>query len=252
MKAEIIKNIKKLDIEFYKIQCKNWIPSVGTGYSGAGKTLENLLGKADDNLILPDYLGIELKTKQDGSEPFIGLFSMALDNKPLQTKRLLNIAGWPSKNNPKCKVFYATINEKDRTYIGEKHSFQLKTDYTAKVVKLCIYDHFHMEMINDLSWSFEQLKCRLEKKLSYLALINVKRWFSKEQNQVYYKYYKITYYKLISFERFLNLIVNGTIRVNIKISYYKSGSRIGEIHDKGSTFEISEEDLEKLFQKIEL
>lgn len=56
-------NIKKLKIEFYKIQCKNWIKNVEKGTSAAGKMLENLLGKEDDNLIIADYCGIELKTK---------------------------------------------------------------------------------------------------------------------------------------------------------------------------------------------
>ena len=52
-------NIEKLKKEIYKIQCKNWIKNTEKGTSSAGKILENLLGKGDDNFIIADYQGIE-------------------------------------------------------------------------------------------------------------------------------------------------------------------------------------------------
>ena len=73
-------NIKKLKTEFYKIQCKNWIKNTEKGTSAAGKILENLLCKDDDNLVIADYYGIELKTKLLYSEPYINLFSMYFIN----------------------------------------------------------------------------------------------------------------------------------------------------------------------------
>ena len=72
-------NLKRLSNEFYRIQCMNWIKNVGKGYSSVGKTLENILGKTDDYESLPDFDGIELKTKLDGSEPYVGLISIVPD-----------------------------------------------------------------------------------------------------------------------------------------------------------------------------
>ena len=63
MKQKLDENIKKLLIEFYLIQCKGWVKSQGKGTSAAGMTLEYLLGKKEDSKALPDYYGIELKTK---------------------------------------------------------------------------------------------------------------------------------------------------------------------------------------------
>lgn len=37
----------------------------------------------------------------------------------------------------------------------------------------------------------------------------------------------------------------------MKVSFYTSQDRYGKIQDKGTTFEIKEEDIEKLFTKIE-
>ena len=75
-------NIKKLLKEFYLIKCKGWVKNTGSGTSSAGTTLEHLFGKQEDALPLPDYLGIELKTKLITSKYEIRLFSAVLDNKP--------------------------------------------------------------------------------------------------------------------------------------------------------------------------
>ena len=111
-------NIKKLKTEFYKIQCKNWIENTEKGTSAAGKILENLLLKEDDNLIIADYYGIELKTKLNYSEPHIGLFSMAPDNRPLAIKEILGKYGWPSKKDRKYKVFFGRFNGGDFNKVG--------------------------------------------------------------------------------------------------------------------------------------
>lgn len=75
----------------------NWIKNRGSGYSSAGKTLENILGKDDDIASLPDFQGVELKTKVDGSEPYIGLFSMVPDSQPLLINKILKTYGQVEK-----------------------------------------------------------------------------------------------------------------------------------------------------------
>lgn len=105
MNQEIFKTIQKLDLKLYKIQCKNWIPSLGSGNSASGKTLETLLGKEEDSNILPDYNGIEIKVRNKYSKYPLHLFSCAFDNKPLEMQRLLKIGGYPDRNNPNFKYF---------------------------------------------------------------------------------------------------------------------------------------------------
>ncbi len=247
---EILKAIKKLKLEFYKIQCKNWIPNQGSGLGSAGRTLEMLLNKDEDQLILPDYLGIELKTKLERSEPYIGLFSMAFDNKPLEMKRLLKIGGYPDKQNPQFNVFHVSVSGNSRRKVGYRYSYQLKVDYLYQVVRLYIFNRYHQVIDWKMSWSFEQLKSRLEHKLNYLAFIPVKRW--NLDGKIYYKYMRITFFKLKDFQTFLKLIEDGTIRVVFKLSYFKSGPHFGEFHDHGTSFEIKEEDLKKLFSVIDV
>ncbi len=92
---KIFRTITRLNIEFYKIQCRNWILSKSNGNGAAGRTLEILLNKKNDTYALPDFYEIEIKTKLIGSESNITLFSMVFDNKPLEIQRLLRIGGYP-------------------------------------------------------------------------------------------------------------------------------------------------------------
>ncbi len=247
MKNEIYEEMKKLKLEFYKIQCKNWIKGNGSSFKSIGETFEELLHKSKDNDILPDYNGIELKTKAEKSQPYMGLFSMALDNRPLRMKKLYELCGYPSRKNKNYKVFYAKIFANKKTNIGYRFSFQLNVNFELKIIQLLIYD-YHTLLNEDMSWSFAELKNRLEHKLTYLAKINAKK--DKIDNQIYFKFTQINFYKLKNFKTFLNLIDNGKIRVNIKLSFHEKGNLLGEIYDKGTTWEIKEDDIEKLFQKI--
>ena len=42
------------------------------------------------------------------------------------------------------------------------------------------------------------------------------------------------------------------IRITFKIGIFREGVRTGEIHDRGTSFEIQESNFEKLFIKISL
>ena len=243
-------NIKKLKTEFYKIQCKNWIENKEKGTSAAVKILENLLLKEDDNLIIADYYGIELKTKLNYSEPHIGLFSMAPDNRPLAIKEILGKYGWPSKKDRKYKVFFGRFNGGDFNKVGLFNDFKLEVDRDLQVIHLVIRNHLTNNINKNISWSFEQLENRLNMKLKYFALIPVsKKIYS---GKTYFKYHNLKLYKLKSFDKFLELIEDGTISVNMKISFYTSKEKYGKIQDKGTTFEIEEKDLEKLFTRIDI
>ena len=106
-----------------------------------------------------------------------------------------------------------------------------------------------MEFIERICyWDFQTLNDRLNAKFKYLALI--KAWPKTVNGQQYYKYYDIEYYKLKSFDAFLDLLIKGKIRVTFKISTFKKGNRLGDIHDRGTGFEIQEIDLYNLFDIV--
>ena len=151
--------------------------------------------------------------------------------------------------NRELKKFNVTINGKTRKYFRDFTSFKLWVDYSKEVVRLLIYNRNNKVVERNMSWSFKELKSRLEHKLNYIALVTYKKYCF--QGKVYFKYTKMDIYKLKSFERFLELIEVGKIQVTFKLYQQEDKENYGKIMDKGTSFEISKDSVEELFQRLE-
>lgn len=248
MITEELNNLKK---EFERIKNMGYVKATRSGYTGIGKTFEDLLGKKEDSLELLDYHGIEIKTKRGYSNSYTTLFGATPQGKKeFEIKRLRNTYGYPDTVYKSQKLLQNSVQANCSTLIGGRFLFKLVVDYEEQKVFLLITDK-NMNFIEKKSyWTFEVLKEKLERKLQYMAL--VKTWPNTINDEEYYKYYDIDFYKLKSFKEFLKLIEDGTIRVTFKIGIFKKGRRAGEIHDRGTSFEIQEIDMLKLFDKIEV
>ena len=250
MNTKIIHAMKELQTNFYKIQCRNWIPSRFAGTGGAGRTLEDLLGLVENSDVLPDYEGIEIKTRYGTDKYPISLFSCAFDSQPMEMKRLLLTCGYQDPKYPDLKRFNTSMKASHQKYFRTTYSFRLKVDREKQVIKLRILNRITGEVDDTMSWSFKELKSRLEHKLSYLALVKVKK--DQIGETVYYKYRDLTLYKLKGFETFIDLFEKGKISVIFKLSQRHTEEKYGEIYDKGTNFSIYEKDIELLFDKIEV
>ena len=62
-----------------------------------------------------------------------------------------------------------------------------------------------------------------------------------------YKYYKYNIYKYSNIYTFINLLEKGIISISFSIDTYNDLKRSGQMHDHGTTFDISKDDLDKLF-----
>lgn len=246
--TEELNNLKK---EFERIKKMGYVKATRSGYTGIGKTFEDLLGKKEDSLELPDYHGIEIKTKRGYSNSYTTLFGATPQGKKeFEIKRLRSAYGYPDSVYKSQKLLQNSVQANCSTLIGGKFLFKLVVDYEQQKIFLLITD-MYMNFIEKKSyWTFEALKTKLERKLQYLAL--VKAWPNEINGEMYYKYYDIDFYKLKDFEEFIKLIEDGTIRITFKIGIFKKGARAGELHDRGTSFEIQEIDMYKLFDKIEV
>ena len=243
---DVLNEFKMLDRDLYRVQCKNWIESKGNGSGASGKTLEEMLGKLPDRDVLPDYRSIELKTRNINSKYPLHLFSCALDNKPLEMKRLLSIGGYPDKNNPDFKSFMVRVDAISNKKMG-RYLFRLNVNNKNEVIELLIM-YSNGVIFDKMSWSFRELRSRLERKLKYLALV----WSmsARAEGKTYFKYYDANYYTLRGFDTFLSLVEAGSITVSFKLTHYHSGEHYGEYLDKGTGFEIREADIPLLFEPI--
>lgn len=241
-----MEEILKLQKEFERVKSIGYVKSVNNSYSGIGLTFEKLIGVSNNNFEIPDFNGIEIKTKRKYSKSFITLFNSIPDGSNLfEIKRLQENYGYPDKILKQCKVLNGDVVANKKLNIGLKYKFELKVDRQSQKVFLNVYNNNEL-IDNNSYWSFQILEEKLNRKLKILALISA--WPTTKNNDIYYKYTNMEIYTLKSFSNFIDLIENGTIKVVFKIGVFRSGNRIGQIHDHGSGFAIREEDLLKLYE----
>ena len=233
-----IKYIKKL----------GWIKCNNNYYNVAGITFEKLIGKEIENFPIPDYNGIEIKTKCKNSRSRISLFSATPDSFLFENKRLVALYGYPDKQLPKYNVLNNSVSSKTLTYIGNNRNLGIEVDWNNKKVILNVY-RGQLEIIDNLtSWSFELIEEKVNLKLKKLCYVTADKLNYK--NNTYVKYISDYYYNIKDINTFFKLIEDGTIWVTFKLGIFKTGRKIGMLHDHGTSFEIYQKDLEKLYNKI--
>ena len=247
----ITEELKKLKKEFNRIKNMGYVKATRSGLTGIGKTFEDLLGKEEDTSESPDYHGIEIKARRGYTSCYTTLFGATPQGKKeFEIKRLRQAYGYPDLVYKTQKLLHASVQANCSTLVGNKYLFKLVVDYELLKVFLLVTDK-NMNFIEKKSyWDFDTLKTKLEHKLQYMAL--VKAWPNIINGEEYYKYYDIDFYKLKSFDKFIKLIEDGTIRVTFKIGIFKKGARAGELYDRGTGFEIQEIDMLKLFDKVDV
>lgn len=240
----------ELKQKFKEISKMGYIESRGTGPSAAGKTFEDLIGKASDNLPLPDFKNVEIKTKLDMSKSYITLFNMTpRGNNKYEIKRITETYGYSDYLVPKKKIFQVSIQGDRLKIIKQNFLFKLKIDYKEEKIFLIILDRFLNIVEQDVYWTFDSLKVRLYDKIKYLTIVKTKSKFI--DGKMHYQYYQLEAYKLKDFSTFLGLIEKGVIFVTFHVGVYRNGKRKGETHDRGTAFEIKNENLCMLFERVD-
>ena len=213
------------------------------------QTFEQLLNKEEENFPIPDFNSIEIKTIRNFSKKNIHLFNVTPDGEYLfPIKRVLNILGYPDKVDSKNKIFNMAFNSKSYTNIGFYKKAKLIVNKEKQKIELIAFDTYLNNLNLDVSWSFDLLKERLYLKLKKLAIItaNTKTMNNKE----FFYYNQIKMYKLRGFNTFISLIENGDIIITFKIGVFRSGKRLGQIHDRGTSFSIKLDKLDKLYEEV--
>lgn len=249
IKYDIDDSIKQLREKFNEIKNRGWIESSCNGFGDAGLTFEKELGLFRNELEIPDFDGIEIKTKRDFSRPFICLFNANLDGEYLfNIEEFVRKYGWPDKKIKDSYNFYALLQGDKFNIVGYKWMMKINVNYHLKKVFLEIFGKNGSKSTREYSWSFELLQEKLLRKLKHLAYIKVKR---KKVNGVnYFLYDEINFFELKSFDVFLNLLSNGGIKINFNVGVYRDERRYGKIHNHGVAFYIAEDNINALFKQL--
>ena len=244
----MIEDLVSLKLKFEKIKKMGWIESMRKGTTGIGYTFECLIGKPEESFPIPDYESIEIKTRYRNAKEDITLFNATPDGDFLfPMKRIYENFGIEDIEYKGCKKFYASISTTAR-FAGKKFRFKLNIDRENEIIKIIAIDKAGNFIDTNVSWSFNFLKEKIERKIKHLALIKADCICNIEKQL--FHYYEITFYMSKGFNKFIDLIEEGIIKTTFMIGFYKSGPKFGKMNNHGVSFDISENNLERLFIKV--
>ena len=242
----IEESIRELKNKFRKISNMGYVKTIREGSTGIGATFESLLGKEEESFEIPDYYGIEIKTRRAYSKAYITLFNAVPTGSSFhETKRLRDKYGYPNKIDKNLKRLYADIYCNRIIKVGLWYYFELRIDKEKNKLILIVYDHNKKQIDNTTYWDLDILKEKLERKLQVMALI--KAWTNKIDGCESFKYYKINFYILKPFDNFIAALNNSKIKITLKIDSYTDEKRYGKVNEHGVSFSISEYDLTDIF-----
>ena len=138
------KNIQNLQREFQRIKNKGYIKGITNDYSAIGRTFENELKLPENNFSIPDYYGIEIKTRRAYSKSYITLFNAVPDGENLfEVERLKETYGYPSKKDRNYKVLYIEVFGNRLNFGGIKYQYKLDVSRSERKVYLAVYNRYN-------------------------------------------------------------------------------------------------------------
>ena len=243
------KELKELILNFKKIAKKRYIKSTSEGVGAIGLTFENELGKKRDSLYFPDYYGIEIKCTSRYSGYPISLFCLAFDGPTFpEINRLIEKYGYKDRVYTDKKVLFANLKCNEETLVNNRYLFKLDVDLKEEKIYLIVKDLIDGKTERKSFVYLDSIYSHLLIKLNMMALIYGST--KKETNDTYFRYYKMKIYELISKEKFLELLLNGVINVQLMARVHKSGYKEGKYRNKNLIFQINKSDITKLFKEI--
>jgi hypothetical protein len=204
-------NYQEFLIRLKQIKEMNYVPSHREGDTGIGKTLEDLLDIEENNISGADFGNYELKAARKGSSSMLTLFTKA----PLPASanmELLNKCGYGELHN--------TLDALTTSSCGLKLAVRDKKLFIDNNKNVLAYYDNHT------------LKECFEKKYNTLLYVLADSHGSRMDE--YFWFNEAYVLDGFSFERFSELIIQGILKVDIRIGHYPDG----RLHDHGTGFRI--------------
>lgn len=236
-------NLELFIEDFHKVKNLGFAPSRRSNSTGIGKTFEDLIGVAENNLKEADLHGFEIKSQRNLSESYVTLFTKSPTMPKGANTYLRENYGSFDSHYPDIKVLHTSIFcGKFNTHISGA-SFSLEIDYTNE--KLYVLVSYNGVIDRSVYYSFEQLRKAIQK-IRNLAFVRAETKIIDGVEHFHFTQATI-FSEFISFENFLSLIEQGLIMYDVRIGAYKMGDKKGKTHDHGSGFRIKKENMYRLY-----
>lgn len=246
----MVKKFENIISKFKKINEMGYIKGVNNNIlNSCGLTFEKLLNKKADSMYFPDYENIEIKCKQRFSRYDISLFSLSFDGPELfESNYLLEHYGIKNKDFNNKKELFINFKYNKKVLVNDKYYFELDIDEENKRILINIYD-LNYRLIEKRGFiDFDTINTRVNVKIKNLALIYASK--KKQDDELYFRYYKIICLSYKNFETFLKLIKRDIIKISLILRFSKSGKDIGKNKNKNMVFKICDKNIEELYDKV--
>ncbi len=238
-------NKEKIISIFNKVKALGFVPSHRKNNTGIGKTFEDYIGVVENNLAEPDLFGFEIKTHREKAESYVTLFTKAPSFPKRANTYLKNKYGEPDEEIGLNTLHTSMFANNYNTFAG-KLSFKLLNDRTQKTIRIGIYSKETHTLIDDtVGYHYDVLEKILKNKLHNLFYVGAERRYNDKKKEEF-NFNTAEIYTELSFDKFLDLIDDGTIMFDIRI-----GIANGKTHDHGSCFRILQPNIKLLYGKCE-
>ncbi len=241
-------DLEKFVAGFEKVREMGFVKSHRSHNTGIGKTLEDLMGVEENNIDGPDFGNIEIKSQRAYASSKVTLFTKSPEPKGVNSIMREKFGIEKYEDKPGLKELHASIFTKfNKVY--SKWGFRMKPDDSQKKIFLEVKELETDKIANlDVWYDYDTLQNIIEKKLQFLAYVEADRRKTNEGEDFYYK--ACTIFFNSSFDKFMTLLKNDKIQHDIRIGSYKTPGRknYGKLHDHGSAFRISKNDMSKIFK----
>jgi len=231
-----VDNISKLRSKLIGIRDMGYIPTHRLHDTGIGKTLEDLLGIPENNIMLPDIGETELKTKRKTSGSMLTIatatpYPSGAIGRLFDAYKYLDDYGY---YNLHTTIVGSTVNPQ---------GFRLNITGNRLVVE----NRLNIEAYWPLSIFDDVLKSKSDKILLVFADTKGKKNTKEEM----FHYDEAFLLSDLDREKFEIAIRTDKLKVDFRIGVYRSGDKKGQYHDHGTGFRLNRRDFPMLYNKYE-
>ncbi len=209
---------------------KGWVKSNRQHDTGIGKTLEDYLGITENNIALPDFGIMELKSQRINTSSMMTLFTKSPEG--ATNAEIRERFGYPDPEFPNVKIIHQTIDNGHKNAMGFHCKIDKKQNKLFLLKKNKVFGHYGLDFLKQKA---------IEKIGDGLILVLAEA--KKEKRQEYFYFKQAYILKDIDPTKFL---VHS--KYDIRLGVYHSGQQKGRPHDHGSAFRITERALPLLFK----
>lgn len=217
-----------------KIKEMGYIKTHRKGDTGIGKTLEDLLEITENNIPGPNAEMIELKSARKNTSSMLTLFTKS----PLPrgaNSVLLQTFGYESSRAKGRKELHTTVYTLRFNQLRGRQGF--KIDIKQNGLNLVTTQN---EILG--YWDKETLKNSFERKLPNLLYVKAETRGRGTDEEFWFN--EAWLLSGFNFENFINLLKEGTIKVDIRIGQFPDGRP----HDHGTGFRVLPDKLDLCFE----